>query len=653
MRFSDKTLTMQQPVSPYNHALLAASLAVHRLLLSEQDLPKLLQGACDQLVKDALNRAAMLVLLDNEVGSVITAEAGLGSRFNRVMDQLRNSELPDCGRQCLAREDEAAILCDHCNCGVCGNGQKEKSTAVAVAIRCRPGLVGFLVVELLPSSEIGQADLDLYQEMAHSISQALGRLFAVEEARQRELELKRVEERFELALYASRAGLWDWNIKTGEMYTSPDRREFLNYMDGDDDPGVSPLQGLIHPDDQKRVMDVLNDHLAGKTDEYRIEYRIKDRQGNWKWFLDRGRVVERDEKNMPVRMTGTHQDITRQKNQDETLAAVQKQLHEAVHHERNFLQTVIDGAADPVMAIDIDYNILLMNRVAAKLLHVDPELASLAGEKCYQFFFDRDQPCTNSFYPCPVQEVRQINRPVTLIHETYHGNGVSNIFEIEASPLRDKEGNIYGAIEVARNITDRLRTEKKLRESQSRLYHLAHHDSLTGLPNRLLFEDRLEQAILKARRTGARLAILFLDLDKFKHINDTLGHDVGDGLLIAVAKRLQNQCRQSDTMARLGGDEFVFILDNLRDRSGAEVVARKILSALSRPVLVNEHELQVSTSIGIAVYPDDSEDIEGVIKYADIALYQAKEDGRDTYRLYSPEMEQAVDSSRSLGTREN
>jgi len=642
---------MQQIVSPYNHALLSASLAIHRLLLREQDLPALLQGVCDQLVNSALNQSAMLVLLDNEAGSVITAEAGLGPRFNQIMDRLRDSELPDCGRKCLAREDESAILCDNCNCGVCGNGRGGKGGAVAVAIRCRPGLVGFVVVELSPSSEVGQAELDIYREMALSVSRALDRLFAVEEARQREQELKRVEERFELALYASRAGLWDWNIKTGEMYTSPDRREFLNYMDGDDDPGVSPLQGLIHPDDQKRVLDVLNDHLAGKTDEYRIEYRIKDRQGNWKWFLDRGRVVERDEKNMPVRMTGTHQDITRQKNQDETLAAVQKQLHEAVNHERNFLQTVIDGAADPVMAIDIDYNILLMNKVAAKLLQVDPELASLAGEKCYQFFFDRDQPCTNGFYPCPVQEVRKTNRPVTLIHETYHGNGVSNIFEIEASPLRDKEGNIYGAIEVARNITDRLRTEKKLRESQSRLYHLAHHDSLTGLPNRLLFEDRLEQAILKARRTGVRLGILFLDLDRFKHINDNLGHDVGDGLLVAIAKRLQNQCRQSDTIARIGGDEFVFILDNLHDRGGAEIVAEKILSALVRPVLVKEHELQVSVSIGIAVYPDDSDDIEGVIKYADIALYQAKESGRNQYKMFDPDMKQSADSLRFSKTK--
>jgi len=644
---------MQQSVLSYNHALLAASLAVHRLLLREQDLPTLLQGVCDQLVKNGLNQSAMLVLLDNEVGSVITAEAGIGSHFNRIMDQLRNSELPDCGRQCLEREDGSAILCDHCNCGVCGNGPQGKSEAVAVAVRCRPGLVGFLVVELPSASAIGQAELHLYEEMAQSISQALGRLFAVEEARQRELELKRVEERFELALYASRAGLWDWNIKTGEMYTSPDRREFLNYMDDDDDPGVSPLQGRIHPDDQKRVMEVLNDHLAGKTDEYRIEYRIKDRQGNWKWFLDRGRVVERDAKNMPVRMTGTHQDITRQKNQDETLAAVQKQLHEAVNHERNFLQTVIDGAADPVMAIDIEYNILLMNRVAADLLHVDPELASLAGEKCYRFFLGEDQPCNNSHYPCPVQEIRKTNRSVTLVHDSYHGNGVNNIFEIEASPLRDQEGKIYGAIEVARNITDRLRTEKELRESQSRLYHLAHHDSLTGLPNRLLFEDRLEQAIFKARRNKTRLGILFLDLDKFKYINDTLGHDVGDGLLVGVARRLQNQCRQSDTMARFGGDEFVFILDNLRDRHGAEVVAGKMLSAMARPIKVNEHELLISTSIGIAIYPDDSDDIDGVIKYADIALYQAKKEGRNTYKWYSPEMGQSVDTPRYRQTKED
>ncbi len=638
---------MQPIISSADNALLAASLAVHRLLLREQNLPTLLQGVCDLLIADDLNHSAMIVLFDNETGSVITAEAGLGDRFDRIMKRLRNSELPECGRLCLEKEDGSAVLCTHCHCGVCRGDGQGRNNAIATALRCRPGLAGFLVVEISSAGEVDQDVLDGYRDLADSISQALGRLFALEEARQRELELKRVEERFELALYASRAGLWDWNIKTGEMYTSPDRKKILHYQDNDDnDPGVSPLQGIIHPDDQDRVMQVLNDHLAGKTDEYRIEYRIKDRIGNWKWFLDRGRVVERDEKNMPVRMTGTHQDITRQKHQEETLAAVEKQLHEAISHERNFLQTVIDGAADPVMAIGIDYTILLINRIAATMLQVDPEIISLTDEKCYQFFFGRTEPCSDKDFPCPVREVHRQNRSVTLIHRSYHGNGVNNTYEIEASPLRDQEGNIYGAIEVARNITDRLRIEKELRESKSRLYRLAHHDALTGLPNRLLFEDRLDQAILKARRNTNKLGILFLDLDRFKQINDTLGHDVGDELLIAVAKRLQNQCRQSDTVARIGGDEFVFILDNLRGREGAEVVAKKILNALKRPILLNNHELEISTSIGIALYPDDSTDIDGVIKRADIALYQAKEAGRNQYRLYNPEMGKETDSSR-------
>ncbi len=619
-------------------ALLAASLAVHRLLLSRQDLPSLLQGICDQLVGNELYHTAWMVLLDSEVGSVITAEAGLGERFSRIMDKLRNSELPECGRKCLEQQDNAAVFCQQCRCGVCGVDADGRCGAVAVAIRCRAGLFGFLVVELPSSGDIDQTELQVIREMADSISRALRRLFAVEESRQREHELKQVEERFELALYASQAGLWDWNIKTGEMYTSHDRKDFLDYRQENGRREISSLQRLIHPDDQENVLQVLNDHLAGKTEEYRIEYRIRDRKGNWKWFLDRGRVVERDEKNMPVRMTGTHQDITRQKKQDEALAAVQQQLHEAVDHERSFLQTVIDGAADPVMAIDTDYNVLLMNKVATELLHVDPEVVRRGEKKCYQLFPGRDRPCSDEQYPCPVQQVRKKGRPVTLVHNLYHGNGINNTFEIEASPLRDSEGEIYGTIEVARNITDRLRIEHELRESRSRLYRLAHHDSLTGLPNRLLFKDRLEQAIFKARRKGTRVAILFLDLDRFKNINDTLGHDVGDGLLIEVARRFQAQCRQSDTVARIGGDEFVFILDDIGNHGNAEVVAGKIMAAIAEPIQVNGHDLHISTSIGIAVYPDDSDNLDGVIKCADTALYQAKDDGRNSYKLYNSEM---------------
>jgi len=619
-------------------SVLETVLAVHRLLLGEQNLPALLQGVCDHLVAGQAYSAALIILLESELGGVITAETGMRARVELIMERLRNSQLPECCARCLKRQDGGASLCRECSCPMHGRSAGEPRGVITVAVCCRKGLTGFLVLEVPSQAEVKDSELDVVGKLSDTLAQALRRLFADEEARQREHELKRVEERFELALYASQAGLWDWNIKTGEMYTSNDHKESLDYRNDNGQGGLAAVRGRIHPDDQDRVLEVLNEHLAGKTDEYRIEYRVKSRDGEWKWFLDRGRVVERDANNMPVRMTGTHQDISVQKKQEEALAAVQRQLHEAVDHERSFLQTVIDGAGDPVMAIDLEYNVLLMNRAALELLHVDRVLWEREGKKCYQLFAGREEPCADPEYPCPVQEVRHRQCAVTLMHSFYHGNGINNTFELEVSPLLNKEGELYGVIEVARDVTDRLRIEKELRESRSRLYRLAHHDVLTGLPNRLLFKDRLEQAIFKIRRKGGKAAVLFLDLDRFKEVNDTLGHDVGDALLVEVAARFQRQCRQSDTVARIGGDEFVFILEEIENRRNAEVVAGKIMEAVERPVQIREHEILISTSIGIALYPDDAEDMEGVIKCADMALYQAKEEGRNGYRMYHAEM---------------
>jgi len=628
-------------------SLLAASVTVHRLLLTQQDLPTLLQGICDQMVREELHRTAWMVLLDSEVGSVITAETGLGERFNVIMGQLRNSELPECGKRCLEQQKNAAIYCRHCSCGACTDADGQCG-AVAVAIRCRAGLFGFLVVELPSPGEIDQAELQLLQEMADSISQALRRLFAVEESRQREHELKQVEERFELALSASQAGLWDWNIKTGDMYTSHDRKDFLDYREENGRQGISSLQRFIHPDDQEEVLQVLNDHLAGKTDEYRIEYRIRDQDGTWQWFLDRGRVVERDEKNMPVRMTGTHQNITRQKKQDEALAAVQQQLHEAVDTERSFLQTVIDGAADPVMAIDTDYNVLLMNKVATKLLHVDPEVVRRGEQKCYQLFAGRDHPCDHKQYLCPVQQVMKNGRPVTLVHNPYHGNGINNTFEIEVSPLRDTEGEMYGTIEVARDITDRLRIEQELRESRSRLYRLAHHDSLTGLPNRAYFDLRIVDILNVARTSDQQVAILFIDLDRFKVINDTLGHSVGDEMLVELAGRMQKIFDKNVLFARMGGDEFVVTCILEDGKKEVEEMAGKLLSVIREPVHVYDYYLNTTASIGIALFPDDGMDKYELVKYADSAMYAAKEKGKDNYQFYTKQLSLDVQTRLNL-----
>ncbi|WP_456386121.1 diguanylate cyclase domain-containing protein [Desulfolithobacter sp.] len=617
--------------------VLYAVMSVYRFLIAERDLPSLLQGICDRLVGTGLNLSAWLVLLDDDQGGIITAETGLGESFSPVMENLRQGVLPACGLRALEQQGGAARFCPGTSCENCSLPRCQgEGRAIAVPIRCRRNLFGFLVIQTPDGVQVIDRELDLVTDLAESIGQALHNLLRMEESRLREKELRRVEERFELALHASDAGLWDWNIKTGEIFTSPCRKGVLDYRENGGAPGTADWEGLIHPDDKSRVLQVLNDHLAGKTDEYRIEYRIKKEDGSWRWFLDSGRVVERDEQGMPVRMTGTHQDITVQKEQAEILVRVQRQLHDAVERERTFLQTVIDGAADSVMVIDMEYTVLLINATAARIMNVGSSEAR--GGKCHKLFHGSETPCTDRRYPCPIQAVQKSGKRVTLIHNPLHGNNINNTFEIEVTPLKDASGRIRGIIEVARDITDRLRIEKELRESQSRLYHLAHHDILTGLPNRLLFRDRMKQAVGKAQRHNSRVAILFLDLDKFKDINDTLGHDVGDQLLVEVAGRLQRQCRKTDTVARFGGDEFVFILDEIKDSNGAAVVAEKILKAMSEPVRVGCHTLHITTSIGIALYPDHSEDMDQVMKYADMALYQAKSEGRNNYRFYDPTM---------------
>jgi diguanylate cyclase (GGDEF)-like protein len=179
---------------------------------------------------------------------------------------------------------------------------------------------------------------------------------------------------------------------------------------------------------------------------------------------------------------------------------------------------------------------------------------------------------------------------------------------------------------------------EQVETTKTQLHHLAHHDVLTGLPNRMLLQDRLSQAIELAHRQGTQLAMLFMDLDRFKHINDSLGHAVGDQLLQSVAQRLVSCVRHSDTISRQGGDEFVVLLSNIKHAEDAALSAQKILAALTAPHLIDQLELHVSVSIGISTYPDDGQDAETLLKNADSAMYHAKESGRNNYKFFEHEM---------------
>ena len=301
-----------------------------------------------------------------------------------------------------------------------------------------------------------------------------------------------------------------------------------------------------------------------------------------------------------------------------------------------FMRTVINGVVDPIMVIGADYRILTMNHAARRA--VDPGTDPDAPLTCHRASHHSDEPCGGDDHPCPLQAVLATGQPTTVVHEHFLRDGRQRTFELEASPWFDENGEVVGIIESSRDITDRLAAESALREKQTRLDYMAYHDTLTDLPNRLLLHDRLQHAMAVARRGGGRVALLFLDLDRFKNVNDTLGHDVGDSLLQEVARRLLVTVRQEDTVARLGGDEFVLVLEGVEEPEDVAVVAGKIEKALARPINAQGHELYITPSIGISVFPDDAEDIDTLMKNADTAMYQAKGEGRNTYCFYTRDM---------------
>ncbi|MDO3377581.1 putative bifunctional diguanylate cyclase/phosphodiesterase [Geoalkalibacter halelectricus] len=308
----------------------------------------------------------------------------------------------------------------------------------------------------------------------------------------------------------------------------------------------------------------------------------------------------------------------------------------ALGQEQQFLQAVIDGVADPTLVISVDYDILLMNNAARQ------ERAGGApprpGAKCHEVLSGCDGPCGEEGKICPLREVQRTGKAARVEHRQVGMDGRVRIFELQASPLWQADGSLRGIIQTARDITERLRVEETLRENQNRLDYLAHHDPLTNLPNRLRFNTRLQHAMGRARETRRQVALLFLDLDRFKNINDSLGHELGDQVLREVAGRLRTCLRASDTVARLGGDEFVVILEGIEDLNAVALVARNILRNLSRPFQVGPHDLYVTSSIGISLFPGDAQSVEGLMKHADVAMYRAKEEGRNNYQFYRPDM---------------
>ncbi|MCM2357860.1 MAG: EAL domain-containing protein [Geobacteraceae bacterium] len=303
----------------------------------------------------------------------------------------------------------------------------------------------------------------------------------------------------------------------------------------------------------------------------------------------------------------------------------------AVREAKEKYRKLYDDAPDMMQSIDIDGKILICNKTEAATLGYDQE--EIVGS-CFTDFIvpgERDG-CREKFRR--LVERGSIETESTL--QAKDGRVIPVL--VKAKVIYDEQGRFLMADAIFRDVTELKRTEAALRENEKRLNHLAHHDPLTNLPNRILFHDRLRQAMAKASRSNQQVAVLFLDLDRFKNINDTLGHKTGDLVLCKMARLLKGLVREADTVARLGGDEFLLILEGLDDLTYAGVIAQKLLSDLSLAIFMDGQELYVTASIGISIYPADSDSADGLMKCADIAMYRAKDRGRNTYQFYTPDM---------------
>jgi diguanylate cyclase (GGDEF)-like protein/PAS domain S-box-containing protein len=238
----------------------------------------------------------------------------------------------------------------------------------------------------------------------------------------------------------------------------------------------------------------------------------------------------------------------------------------------------------------------------------------------------------------PQELALQIEGAIDRVEATGHShdfdyklscNSTEEWYNAKVSPFRDEKGNLDGITAVVRNITERKRMEENNR-------HHALHDPLTNLPNRELFNDRFNNAMAQAQRKNHKVALMMIDIDEFRYINDTYGHDAGDMVLVEVGRRMTSILRKSDTVARIGGDEFLLLIPEIRNGDEAAFVASKILRMFKEPFVINNDTINVTLSIGIAIYPDDVETIDALMKMADIAMYRVKKKGKNSFARFSP-----------------
>lgn len=424
--------------------------------------------------------------------------------------------------------------------------------------------------------------------------------------------LRSQRERLENVIEGTDAGTWYWNIQTGKTEFNPRWAEIIGYQLHELEPiSIQTWLDHLHPEDVKKSEEKLQAHFDGEQEYYQCEVRMRHRDGHWVWVMDRGKVALWDESGKPLEMFGTHIDISEDKAREQQLALaadVYKYVHEGI---------LIANSRG--LIVDV-------NRAFSQITgYRREEVIGQSPKMLKSGIHDR------AFY-----------------HNIWKALHLEGCWRGEIWNKR-KNGEIYPELLTISRVSDAVEEVRyvalfsdisALKEHEYHLEKIAHYDALTKLPNRLLLQERLSTAMHHAQKYARAVALLFIDLDGFKDVNDQYGHTAGDEVLCAMAHRMKTITREGDTLARLGGDEFIVVLSDIDSKNRTTQIVTRLLTSIAKPLAISGHEIRLSASIGISLYPDSGDiSADKLIQQADKAMYQAKLAGKNGYAFFDPAFE--------------
>ncbi|NTV69024.1 MAG: EAL domain-containing protein [Azonexaceae bacterium] len=438
-----------------------------------------------------------------------------------------------------------------------------------------------------------------------------------QEVARRMAENVQLDTRLQIALATSGFGIWEHNHERHSNHWSPSLSRILGLDEGP--ATIEASLELVHPEDRNAILQRMASP-ASEGDEIHVnELRMRHADGHWVWMEVRGRILRRDPQGKALLTLGTMADISRRK------------MAEAEHR---LSSVVFTGISDGVCITDAKGNILLTNQAFSKVTGYDASEALGKNPRILRSGthgpgFYRDMWDAISRHGSWQGEITNRRKDGELVSEW-----------LAISAVHDQSGRLSNYVGIFSDLSER-------HAAAERIQYLSSFDPLTNLPNRSLFADRLGQALISAHRFNRETAVILLDLDRFRFINDTLGPPIGDGILVEVARRLNLQVRDGDTIGRLSGNEFGFVMANLNHERDTIALTQRMLDAIAAPFDVGGHVVSITACIGVSVAPRNGNDVDTLMKCADAALLRAKRTGQNTFRFYSPEMD--ADAARRLG----